>query len=136
MGGVADGPRELFITTARVEPDGVLVAVKDSGPGVAPASLERLFAPFSILSLMVWAWGCRSAVRSSNSWRPVVGDRQPAPWRHLQLHGVHPPGQRIVTNVPPLSFADGASAVTITTQARQYRQSAGPDLGVEIAVSE
>jgi C4-dicarboxylate-specific signal transduction histidine kinase len=46
MGGVADGPRELFITTARVEPDGVLVAVKDSGPGVAPASLERLFAPF------------------------------------------------------------------------------------------
>ena len=97
MGGVADGPRELFITTARVEPDGVLVAVKDSGPVVAPASLERLFAPFSILSLMVWAWGCRSAVRSSNSGRPVVGDRQPAPWRHLQLHGVHPPGRRIVT---------------------------------------
>ena len=46
MGAVADGPRELFITTTCAEPDGVLVAVKDSGPGVAPASLERLFDPF------------------------------------------------------------------------------------------
>jgi signal transduction histidine kinase len=46
MGRVADGPRELFITTTCAEPDGVLVAVKDSGPGVAPASLERLFDPF------------------------------------------------------------------------------------------
>ncbi|MEA2809435.1 MAG: hypothetical protein QOJ17_3576, partial [Rhodospirillaceae bacterium] len=46
MGAVADGPRELFITTTCAEPDGVLVAVKDSGPGLAPASLERLFDPF------------------------------------------------------------------------------------------
>jgi PAS domain S-box-containing protein len=46
MGSVAEGPRELFITAARAEPDGVLVAVKDSGPGLAPESLEQLFAPF------------------------------------------------------------------------------------------
>jgi len=46
MGTVAEGPRELFITTARAEPNGVLVAVKDSGPGVTPANLEQLFAPF------------------------------------------------------------------------------------------
>ena len=46
MGAVAEGPRELFITTAQAEPNGVLVAVKDSGPGLAPASLEHLFAPF------------------------------------------------------------------------------------------
>jgi PAS domain S-box-containing protein len=46
MGAVAEGQRELFITTAPAEPDGVLVAVKDSGPGLAPASLERLFDPF------------------------------------------------------------------------------------------
>jgi signal transduction histidine kinase len=46
MGAVAEGPRGLLITTARAEPDGVLVAVKDSGPGLAPASIERLFDPF------------------------------------------------------------------------------------------
>src|ERR1700736_4641922 len=46
MCGVAEGPRELLVTTARSEPNGVLVAVKDSGPGLAPASLEHLFAPF------------------------------------------------------------------------------------------
>jgi PAS domain S-box-containing protein len=46
IGAVAEGPRELFITTAQAEPNGVLVAVKDSGPGVALANLEQLFAPF------------------------------------------------------------------------------------------
>jgi signal transduction histidine kinase len=46
IGAVADGSRELLITTDRAQPNGVLVAVKDSGPGGAPASLERLFDPF------------------------------------------------------------------------------------------
>jgi PAS domain S-box-containing protein len=46
MCAVVDRPRELFITTAQAEPNGVLVAVKDSGPGLTPASLENLFAPF------------------------------------------------------------------------------------------
>ena len=46
MGAVEEGSRELFITTAQAESNGVLVAVKDSGPGVAPANLERLFTPF------------------------------------------------------------------------------------------
>jgi signal transduction histidine kinase len=36
----------LFITTAQAEPNGVLVAVKDSGPGLAPDSLPHLFVPF------------------------------------------------------------------------------------------
>ena len=46
MGGVRDGPRELLVTTGQAEPDGVLVAVRDSGPGLAPATLERLFEAF------------------------------------------------------------------------------------------
>jgi PAS domain S-box-containing protein len=46
MGAVAEGPRELFVTTARAEPNGLLVSVRDSGPGVAPANLEQLFTPF------------------------------------------------------------------------------------------
>jgi len=46
MSSVEQGPREMFITTAHAERDGVLVAVKDSGSGLAPETLEQLFTPF------------------------------------------------------------------------------------------
>jgi len=46
VGAVAHGAREVLITTAQADPNGVLVAVKDSGPGLAPASLEHLFEAF------------------------------------------------------------------------------------------
>jgi len=46
MSGVDSESRELLITTGQAEPNGVLVALKDSGPGLAPASLERVFDPF------------------------------------------------------------------------------------------
>jgi signal transduction histidine kinase len=46
MGAVADGARDLLITTAEAEPHGVLIAVKDSGPGLASANIERAFDPF------------------------------------------------------------------------------------------
>jgi PAS domain S-box-containing protein len=41
-----EGPRELLITSAPGERQGVLVAVKDSGPGVASADVAQLFTPF------------------------------------------------------------------------------------------
>ena len=46
MSGVSEGVRDLLISTGKAESGGVLVAVKDSGPGLAPASLERLFEAF------------------------------------------------------------------------------------------
>jgi PAS domain S-box-containing protein len=46
MSGVSEGARELLISTGRAEPDGVLVAVRDSGPGLSPATRERLFDAF------------------------------------------------------------------------------------------
>ena len=46
MGAVADGGRDLSIVTARAESNGVVVDVKNSGPGLTPAALEHLFAPF------------------------------------------------------------------------------------------
>ncbi|MEH2563216.1 trifunctional serine/threonine-protein kinase/ATP-binding protein/sensor histidine kinase [Bradyrhizobium sp. AZCC 2289] len=46
MSSVSDGTRELFITSRKAEPGGVLVGVRDSGPGLAPATLERLFDAF------------------------------------------------------------------------------------------
>jgi signal transduction histidine kinase len=46
MSGVEDGNRELHISTVSTEPEGVCVAVRDSGPGLSPESLSRLFEPF------------------------------------------------------------------------------------------
>jgi C4-dicarboxylate-specific signal transduction histidine kinase len=46
MSGVEDGDRELHISTVRIEPDGVCVAVRDTGHGLRPESLPRLFEPF------------------------------------------------------------------------------------------
>ncbi len=46
MSGTDEAPRELLISTEKAEPDGVLVAVRDSGPGLAPETLERLFEAF------------------------------------------------------------------------------------------
>jgi PAS domain S-box-containing protein len=46
MSGVDEGTRELLISTRKAEPNGVLVGVRDSGPGLAPAPLERVFDAF------------------------------------------------------------------------------------------
>ena len=48
MSGVEDGNRELHISTVSIEPEGVCVAVavRDTGPGLCPESLSRLFEPF------------------------------------------------------------------------------------------
>jgi PAS domain S-box-containing protein len=46
MDGVPDGPRELLISSGQAEPGGVLVVARDSGPGLAPATLEHLFEAF------------------------------------------------------------------------------------------
>jgi C4-dicarboxylate-specific signal transduction histidine kinase len=46
MSGVSDGVRELVVSTDQVDTNSVLVAVRDSGPGLAPESVERVFAPF------------------------------------------------------------------------------------------
>jgi PAS domain S-box-containing protein len=46
MSGVEDGNRELHISTVSIEPEGVCVAVRDTGQGLRPESLPRLFEPF------------------------------------------------------------------------------------------
>ena len=46
MSGVEDGNRELHISTMSIEPEGVCVAVRDTGHGLRPESLPRVFEPF------------------------------------------------------------------------------------------
>ncbi|WFU74110.1 trifunctional serine/threonine-protein kinase/ATP-binding protein/sensor histidine kinase [Bradyrhizobium sp. CB2312] len=47
LSSICEGARELVITTAKSEPDGVLVEVRDSGPGLSSADLERVFDAFN-----------------------------------------------------------------------------------------
>jgi signal transduction histidine kinase len=46
MSGVSEGARALLIRTGKDASDRVLVAVQDSGPGLNPGSIERLFDSF------------------------------------------------------------------------------------------
>jgi len=67
MSGVDEGTRELFISTREAEPNGVLVGVRDSGPGVAPAILERVFEAFYTTKSSGLGMGlsiCRSIVEA------------------------------------------------------------------------
>jgi PAS domain S-box-containing protein len=46
MGSVETGGRELLISTKQSETNGVVVAVGDSGPGIDPENLQRVFEAF------------------------------------------------------------------------------------------
>lgn len=47
MTAQADGRRELLISTKMARDNLIEVVVQDSGPGIAPEMLERLFSPFA-----------------------------------------------------------------------------------------
>jgi C4-dicarboxylate-specific signal transduction histidine kinase len=67
MNEVGAGSRELSISTSKAESDGVLVAVRDSGPGLPPAGLARIFEAFYTTKSSGLGMGlsiCRSIVEA------------------------------------------------------------------------
>jgi PAS domain S-box-containing protein len=68
MRDVGEEERELLIST-RNEPDGLSVEVRDSGPGFAPAALERVFEAFYTTKPSGLGLGlsiCRSIIEAHN----------------------------------------------------------------------
>jgi C4-dicarboxylate-specific signal transduction histidine kinase len=68
MREVGDAERELLISS-RNQPDGVSVEVRDSGPGFAPAALERVFEAFYTTKAGGLGLGlsiCRSIIEAHN----------------------------------------------------------------------
>ena len=67
MSGVSGGPRELWISTELDASNGALIAVRDSGPGLDPASLEHLFDAFYTTKSSGMGMGlsiCRSIIEA------------------------------------------------------------------------
>ena len=65
MSSVEEGARELSISTEQDQTGDILVAVQDSGPGIDPENLERVFAPFYTTKASGLGMGlsiCRSIV--------------------------------------------------------------------------
>jgi C4-dicarboxylate-specific signal transduction histidine kinase len=68
MREVGERERELLVSS-RKEPDGVSVEVRDSGPGLAPAALERVFEAFHTTKPGGLGLGlsiCRSIIEAHN----------------------------------------------------------------------
>jgi signal transduction histidine kinase len=91
-----DGTRALLIRSSAKGPDGVLVQVQDSEPGIKAELADRIFEPFfTPKAAGIAEWGSRSAIPS---WNPMVADygrrpvlpgpvsNSPCPAMRLALH--------------------------------------------------
>ena len=85
MSNLSDGVRELHISTDSVQSEGVCVRVRDTGPGLSPENLGRLFEPFYTTKPDGMGMGlsiCRSIIEahgerlwaSANEFRGAVFD--------------------------------------------------------------
>ncbi len=80
MSETSNGPRELLIRTGTDASGGIVVAVQDSGPGLSPEHVDRLFTPFYPTKPQGMGMGlaiCRSIVQAHGGrlWAATNRDR-------------------------------------------------------------
>jgi signal transduction histidine kinase len=71
MDAVNDGARTLRVKSAISKSDGVLITVEDSGPGIDPENVDRIFHPFFTTKSQGMGMGlsiCRSIVEAHNGY--------------------------------------------------------------------
>ena len=69
MDTVANGTRQLRVSSTSFAPDTVLISVADSGPGFAPKDVSRIFDPFFTTKSQGMGMGlsiCRALVEAHN----------------------------------------------------------------------
>ena len=99
MSEVGERPRELLISTSYAGPEGVLVAVSDTGPGLPQTSPEHIFEAFYTTKPTGLGMGLVGLPLDRRStWRPALGYAERAPRCYLQLHRA---GRRTTSRSPP-----------------------------------
>jgi C4-dicarboxylate-specific signal transduction histidine kinase len=87
MSTVTGRPRELIMTTRRRE-DQVHVTVEDSGPGLDPNAMEKIFEPFYTTKASGMGMGlsiCRSIVQSHGGRLGATAKHGPGAMLHFVL---------------------------------------------------
>ena len=67
MDAVSNRERVLRVRSAIHNTNEVLVSIEDSGPGIDPENIKRIFDPSSRQNRKVWEWGWPSVGRSSKA---------------------------------------------------------------------
>jgi len=88
MSEVSNGPRQLLIRTGTDAAGTIVVAVRDSGPGIAPENLDRLFTPFYTTKPQGMGMGlaiCRSIIEAHGGRLWVTGNEDRGAAFHFSL---------------------------------------------------
>jgi signal transduction histidine kinase len=88
MRSVGAGARELVITTRNVDADHVQVTVEDSGPGIDPNAVDKIFEPFYTTKASGMGMGlsiCRSIVQSHGGRLWATAKDAPGTMFHVAL---------------------------------------------------
>jgi signal transduction histidine kinase len=96
MSEASNGPRDLLISTAEDMSKGVLVTVRDSGPGLSPENRDRLFDAFYTTKSGGMGMGlsiCRSIIEAHGGRVWATANLPQGACFHFSLpaHGVNAP---------------------------------------------